>query len=44
MSGYCKCSVTLPHDAVGLSVVSDSDHTHLLFGAHYKDSQSKLGK
>ena len=35
MSCYCKCSVTLPHGAVGWSLVCDCgipDHTHLLFG------------
>ena len=30
MSCFCKCSVTLPHSAVGVIVVFP-DHTHLLF-------------
>ena len=34
MSFDCKCSVALPHGAVGLHCVFMvfSDHTHLLFG------------
>ena len=34
MSYYCKCSVTLPHGAVGWSALGECvfpDHTHLLF-------------